>query len=214
VHETRALTGFHRIDIAGQANVTLVQGSAESVGIDATASTRVKTDVRDGTLQIEVEDRRHGWQWLSGAGSRKGARLTVNVRELDRIETAGAVTVVADKLNAGDLRVDLAGASTLRIGDLQAATLKLEGSGATKVEIAGKVARQQIDLSGAGAYEGARLASDEAAVDVSGAGKAVVNARNALSVEISGAGKVEYLGDPKVKQTISGIGKVARREPT
>ena len=90
--------------------------------------------------------------------------------------------------------------------------LKLDGSGATKIELGGKVTRQDIDLSGAGSYEAGQLASDEASVSVSGAGKAVVNARNALSVDISGAGKVEYFGEPKLKQSISGIGKVSRRE--
>jgi hypothetical protein len=100
----------------------------------------------------------------------------------------------------------------LRVADLQATTLKLEGSGATKVVLGGAVVHQTIDLSGAGSFEAANLASDDATVDVSGAGKAVVNARKALSVDISGAGKVEYLGDPQVKQSISGIGKVSRRK--
>jgi len=47
---------------------------------------------------------------------------------------------------------------------------------------------------------------------MSGAGKAVVHAKNTLSVDISGAGVVEYIGDPKLRQTISGIGKVRRKE--
>jgi hypothetical protein len=211
VHETRALTGFHRIEIAGQATVTLIQGDSEGVSIDAPASTDVHTDVHDGKLDIEVSDRRHGWQWF-GRTSGHSPKITINLRQLDRLETAGAVSVGADKLHGETLRFDLAGASSLRIGELQATTLKLDGSGATKIEIAGKVTRQDVDLSGAGSYAAAQLSSDDASVEVSGAGKAVVNARNTLAVDISGAGKVEYVGDPKLKQTISGIGKVARRE--
>lgn len=211
VHEARPIAGFHRVDIAGQAAVTLVQGATEGVAIDAPASMRVATDVRDGTLTIEVKDRRESWQWLSGRGAR-GARITINLRDLDRLGTAGAITLTAERLNAGELKLDLAGASTVRVGDLQASALKLEGSGATNVTIAGKVARQDIRVSGAGSYDGGRLVSDEAAVAVSGAGKAVVDARSKLSVDISGAGTVEYLGHPEVKQSISGIGKVSRRE--
>ena len=211
VHETRPLAGFHQIDVAGQVTVTLVQGESEGVSLDAPASIRVRTEVRNGTLVIEAEDRRHAWEWLSGRASR-ASRVTINVRNLDRIETAGAVTVVADKLAAEELRIDLSGASTVRIGELEATALKLDGTGATKVEIAGKVARQEVRVSGAGSYDAGRLASAEASVDVSGAGKAVVDARDRLSVAISGAGKVEYSGNPKVKQTISGIGKVTRRD--
>ena len=156
-----------RLDIAGQAAVTLIQGSAEGVSIDAPASMRVQTNVRDGTLTIEVRDRREAWQWLSGRDSRE-ARITIDLRDLDRVETAGAVTLTAERLKAGQLHFDLAGASTVRIGDLQANNLKLEGSGATNVTIAGKVARQDIHVSGAGSYDGGRLASEEAAVEVSG----------------------------------------------
>jgi hypothetical protein len=212
VHEARSLAGFHAIDITGQATVTLVQGASEGVTVDAPASTRVRTEVREGTLVIEVSDRKGSWQWLSGRGPGAGARITVNLRELDRLEGAGAVSVLADKLEIGELYVDLAGVCTMKIGELEATTLKVDGSGATKMQIAGKVARQEIDLSGAGSYDGGQLASDEASVDVSGAGKAVVNARKSLSVDISGAGKVEYFGDPALKQTISGIGKVSRRQ--
>lgn len=211
VHEARPVERFHRLDIAGQATVTLVQGSTESVSIDAPASMRVQTGVSDGTLTVESRQRSATWPWLPGRNTR-GAQITINLRDLDRVETAGAVTLIAQRLNAGELYFDLAGASTVRIGTLQATRLKLEGSGATKVTIGGTVARQDIHVSGAGSYDGARLASDDAAVEVSGAGKAVVDARNKLAVDISGAGTVEYLGHPEIKQSISGIGKVTRRD--
>jgi len=211
VHETRPLAGFHRLDISGQATIELVQGSDEGVTIDAPASAKVRTEVRGGTLVIEAADRGHVFQWLSGRRSGRSVRVQVNLRSLDRVEAAGAIVIVAESLRSDALFLDLAGACSLRVGDLQATSLKLDGSGATKAELAGKVVRQQVDLSGAGAYEAARLESDDAMVDVSGAGKAVVNARNALSVDISGAGKVEYLGNPQLKQSISGIGKVTRR---
>jgi hypothetical protein len=212
IHETRDLAGFHRIEINGQVNVTLVQGAGEGVTVDAPASARVRTDVRDQTLVVEARDQPHLWRWLAGSKGGRTPRVTINVRDLDRVEAAGAVRLSAENLKATTLHVDLSGACTLTIRDLQATTLKLEGSGATRVDIAGNVVRQDVDLSGAGSYRAEKLASDEATVEVSGAGKAVVNARNALTVDISGAGKVEYIGDPKLKQTISGIGKVSRRD--
>jgi len=216
VREDRAATGFHRLEIDGHAEVTLVQGAAEGVTVEAPSSMlrRVRTEVRDGTLFIDAAEQRRMWQWFSGRRGRRTPRITVNLREVDRIEVAGAVTVAADGLKAGELRLDLAGACSLKIRDLQATTLRLDGSGAIKAEVAGKVQRQRVDLSGAGSFQASKLASDEAVIEVSGAGKAVVNAANSLVVDISGAGAVEYLGDPKVKQSISGIGKVRRREPS
>jgi len=216
VREDRAATGFHRLEIDGQVEVALVQGAAESVTVEAPSSMlrRVRTEVRDGTLFIDAAQQHRTWQWFSGRRGRRTPRITINLREVDRIEVAGAVTVAADSLKAGELRLDLAGACSLKIRDLQATTLRLDGSGAIKADVAGKVQRQRVDLSGAGSFQASKLASDEAVIEVSGAGKAVVNAANSLEVDISGAGAVEYLGDPKVKQSISGIGKVRRREPS
>jgi hypothetical protein len=213
--ETRVASGFHRIEINGSASVTLVQGAAEGLTIEATAGAlaHIQTDVHGDTLHIDIGSMHSMWQWFSGRNAGPTPRITIRLRELDRIEAAGAVTLDADSLRSGDLRLDFAGACNLKLRDLEATSLRLEGSGATKVELAGKVARQRVDLSGAGSYQAERLVSSDAVVSVSGAGKAVVNASNSLAVEISGAGKVEYLGDPKLRQSISGIGKVARRDP-
>jgi hypothetical protein len=214
--ETRPATGFHRIDIDGKFEVTLVQGDAEGVTVEATAAAlpRIRTQVRGGTLVVEGVDSRSIWDWFSAKGSGRPSRVTIRVRDLDRIDAAGTVTVNADSLKTNELRLDLTGVCTIEIRDLQAASLRLDGSGAIKATIGGKVHRQEVDLSGAGSYLADGLASDEASVDVSGAGKAVVNAKSTLEVDISGAGKVEYLGDPKIKQSISGIGKISRREPS
>jgi hypothetical protein len=216
VREDRPATGFHRLEINGQVEITLVQSAAEGVTIEAPSSIlrRVRTEVRDGTLVISAAEQHRTWQWFSGRRARHTPRITVNLREIDQIEAAGAVTVAADSLKAGELKLDLAGACSLKIRDLQATTLRLDGSGAIKANIAGKVQRQRIDLSGAGSFQASKLASDEAVIEVSGAGKAVVNAASSLEVDISGAGAVEYLGDPKVKRSISGIGKVRRRSPS
>lgn len=211
--ETRVATGFRRIEISGQVNATLVQGDAEGVTIEAPAASlaRVRTEVHGDTLQVEVSEGRSIWGWFSGRGAGRTPHVTIRLRELDRLEVAGAVTVDADNLHSNSLLLDLAGACTLKFGDLQASTLRLDGSGAIKIDIGGKVARQKIDLSGASSYQAERLVSGDAVVDVSGAGKAVVNASNSLAVDISGAGKVEYVGDPQLKQSISGIGKITRR---
>ena len=178
----------------------------------ATLLRRIRTEVRDGTLVIEAAQEHRGWGWLTGSGTSKPARLTVNLRELDKVEAAGAVNISAGSLKANALYLDVAGATKLRIDDLQATQLRLDGAGATKADIRGKVARQDIDLSGAGSYDAGQLVSDDARVDVSGAGKALVNVRKTLKVDIAGAGKVEYIGDPELRQSISGVGKVTKRE--
>src|SRR5207302_3833338 len=98
MREDRAVTGFHRLEIVGQIDVTLVQGAAEGVTVEGPSSLlrRVRTEVREGTLFIEAAEQRRGWPWFSGRHGRHTPRITVNLREVDRIGVAGAVTVAAD----------------------------------------------------------------------------------------------------------------------
>ena len=211
--ETRVLTGFSRIEIVGMADVRLRQGTTEGATVEATGRLlpRIRTEVRDQTLFIDVAQERQWSDWMHWSGPRRTPRVTVDFIKLERLESAGAVKIAAESIRADELRLDFSGASSVRIANLQASGLRLEGSGATKVELAGKVGTQFVDLSGAGSYSATGLESDRAEVHVSGAGKAFVNAKTSLAVEISGAGLVEYLGDPKLEQDISGVGKVRRR---
>ena len=211
--ETRVLTGFSRIEVYGTAEVRLRQGTTEGATIEAAAKTlpRIRTEVRDRTLFIDVAQERQWSDWMHWSVTRRTPRVTVDFIKLDQLESAGAIKLAADDLRADELRLDFSGASTVRIGNLQASQLRLEGSGATKAELAGKVGTQVVNLSGAGSYRASGLESDRAELHVSGAGKAFVNARTSLAVEISGAGVVEYLGNPKLEQDISGVGKVRRR---
>jgi hypothetical protein len=214
VTEPRNLTGFHRIEADGQLDITLVQGDKEGVVVEAAASvlTMIRTDVRAGTLVISVRSDRGVLDWLSGRALVKPVRVTINFRELDRIEIAGTASIVAESIKATELRLDFSGACDLRIADLRAQKMVLDGSGSIKARIGGAVARQSIDLSGAGSYDGRELTSEDTVVELSGAGKVLVNASKTLSVDISGAGLVEYAGDPKLRQTISGFGKIVRRD--
>ena len=214
LRETRAVSVFSRIQIDGQADITLRQGTTEGITVEATAQglKQIHTDVHGRTLRIGLVDQSHWWQWITGGSATRTPRITINLIQLERIEAAGAVNIVADSLKANELRLDFAGACKLKIGDLQATKLRLDGAGAIKAEIAGKVAEQDIDLSGAGSYQAVDLVSDSIALQVSGAGKAVVNAKTSLKADISGAGLVEYTGNPRVEQDISGIGKIRRRQ--
>ncbi|MGH8852382.1 MAG: head GIN domain-containing protein [Casimicrobiaceae bacterium] len=211
--ESRAVSGFSRIEIDGQADVMLRQGSTEGVTIEAPARSlkQIRTEVRDRTLKIDLADQGgHWWQWIFGAAPRT-PRITIDFIQVEHLEAAGAITLVADRMKAKDLRLDFAGACKLRIADLQATTLRLDASGAVKADIAGDVTEQHIDLSGAGSYQAGDLVSDTVLLQVSGAGKAIVNAKTLLRAGISGAGLVEYIGNPKVERDISGIGKIRRR---
>ena len=213
VTEQRVLPPFSRIAIEGFAEVTLVRGNTESVTVEGPSKqlASVRTDVRSGTLTIANNQSRRWWSELLGGGAR-AARVTVTYREIEAIDAAGAVKLRADRLKTERLKVSASGATSLKISDLETKELLISGSGAIKVEVIGRATSQNIDISGAGNYRAAELASDDARVTVSGAGRVVVQAEKTLRIDLSGAGSVEYIGNPKVTQQISGAGRVKRRD--
>jgi hypothetical protein len=210
--EHRAVDPFTKIEVDGQADVTLVQGPQEALVIEAPHRQlkTVRTEVRDGTLVVSTDDARRWWSGLFGRGPRT-PRITVTFRELDTLRATGAVKVRTDRLQAGRMTVAVTGAAALKLTGLAVDELAFAGSGAVKAEVAGHATTQKVTISGAGDYRGAGLASEHATVTVSGAGRVVVNAAKTLQVGLSGAGSVEYIGEPELTQQVRGAGRVKRR---
>jgi hypothetical protein len=210
----RVVPSFTRIEIAGNAEVTLVQGNDESVALPAIPKKGggyVSAEVRNGTLYIEAVDRSHWWDIAIG-GSSRPLPIVVSFKTLKAITAAGTVRLNAASLKADDLKVTGAGGTAIRIDDLSARQLHLTGAGALRADVAGRVDQQEVTISGAGDFRGGKLVSRDATVNVAGAGKVLVNVEQTLDATISGAGSVEYVGDPKVTQRVSGVGRVKRRE--
>ncbi len=211
--EERALPPFTRLAVGGIADITLVQGAAESVRFETSARQkgRVHIEVRDGTLHVDSAPSGRFLSFLFGGGPRP-LRATITFRDLEAVDVSGAVKLRAEGWKAEKVAFSVSGEATLRIADLDVRELALSASGAVKADLAGRATAQRIEISGAGDYRAAGLASDSARVAVSGAGKVLINVAKTLKVAIAGAGTVEYLGDPTVTQDISGVGRVRRRE--
>lgn len=211
--ERRTVAPFTRLAIEGYAEATLIRGDSESVTVEAPQKqlAQLRTEVAGGTLTIGSGQARRWWSDLFGGGARP-ARVTVTYRDLEAISANGAAKIRADRLKADRLDVTAAGATSLRFADLDTRELSVRGSGAMKAELSGRTAGQEIAISGAGDYRALDLASDDARITVSGAGRVAVHAERTLAIGITGAGSVEYTGNPKVTQQISGAGKVRRRD--
>jgi hypothetical protein len=210
---TQALPPFRRIDVAGTATITLVQGTAESIALPATPGkgNALDADVRNGTLYLEAADNTRWWDWLLGRSGRAPA-VVITFKDLESIATAGGVRISAREIKVPALRISGAGGTQVTIEDLATGQLRLTGAGALKADLAGTADVQNVTITGAGDYRGGKLVSQDATVTVAGAGKVVVNAQKTLKATISGAGSVEYLGNPDVTKNVSGAGSVRRRE--
>jgi len=214
--QTVSVTGFHKLRVDGEAVITLVKGNAETLTVEAPQ--RQRKDIRieideDGLLHIRTRVEHDWWGHLFGS-PRKTPRLTLVYRDLDSIDLRGTVKLESEGLRSPHLDIAVSGTASIDMRGLDTDTLRLDGSGAMKAHLAGRASSQHIVISGAGKYESPSLMSDDAHVQLAGAGKVIVHAAKTLDVNISGAGKVDYIGDPRVTQHISGAGRVQRQGAT
>ena len=211
---TRTLPPFKRLEVAGAAEVTLVQGTAEGIAITSPARRggQVRAEVRGDTLYIDSGNSSRWWDLFLGGGGARSGQVVVTFKDLEAIAAAGAVKLASAEIKVPELKIAGAGGTSLKIDNLQCGQLKLSGAGGLKAELAGRVTEQTITIAGAGEYRGGKLVSQNATVTVAGAGQVVINAEKTLNATISGAGSVDYIGDPKVTERVSGVGRVRRRD--
>lgn len=207
--EVIPVSGFNGIHFKAVGKVMLSQGETEGLTIQADPEVRalIHSEVKDGILKITQET-----DWKDWTGFRlidKGmTTFHVTMKEIKSITFLGVGSVDSADIKSDSLSIILSGPGTVTIGSVKANALNIEISGVGSVDIAGTCADQNITLSGAGSYQGARMESARTTIKLSGVGNAKVWANETLDATISGAGGIEYYGEAKVNQKVSGLGVI------
>jgi hypothetical protein len=181
--QTRDIADFTRIDNQDSVDLRLRIGEPQRVRVLAGEKVidRVRTEVRDGTLQVTFDD--GGWGGDDVVVEASVPRLTSVVAS-----GSGDIDAVGIDANAFELRSD----------------------GSADLDLEGTVGRLTVDLDGSGDADLDRLAAREARVAVDGSGDADVRAEETLDVRVDGSGDVRYHGDPQLTQFVDGSGDLSR----
>lgn len=183
--ETRAVSGFTKVDAGGAVNIEIVAQKDFGVAVEADDNllANIKTEVSGDTLKIYSED------------------------------TISPKTPINVKISMPAIEgLDLSGASSGNISSVKADALELKASGASKIRIDGATNELTADASGASTIDAESLQTQDADVEASGASRATVAASGELNVEASGASKIVYVGEPKnIKQNSSGASSVTKK---
>ena len=186
VTETREVSGFTAVNLAGVGHLIIDQTGSESMRVTADDNILpyIETRVSGQTLIISIRD---------NTTFNNVTELTyqVTAETIDKLELNGAGEVEVMNLDGQDWQATLAGGGN--------------------ITVSGKVETQKAELNGAGAYNAEDLQSQTATVHQNGAGIAVVQVSEQLDVNINGLGSVEYIGSPTVKKEINGLGTVSQR---
>lgn len=184
--EEREVSDFTSVSLQGLGKLVIDQTGSESLSVTADDNflPYIETEVRGRELIITVQNN-------TTLTDITDLTFHLTVKAIDNLELTGA----------GDIEV-------LHL-DNEAWNVNLSGAG--NITISGQVDTQTIVISGAGGYNAEALSSQNASVEHSGVGMAVVQVSESLDVNISGLGSVEYIGEPAVTQTITGLETVNQR---
>jgi hypothetical protein len=177
--QTRDVAAFTRIDNGTSVDVRLHVGPAQHVQVRAGEKVidDVRTEVRDGTLQVTFDH--DGW-------GGDDVVVDATVPKLTGIVASGSGDIDADGIDAD--------------------AFELRSDGSADIELDGTTERLDVFLDGSGDAELDGLAARAARVVVDGSGDADVRAAERLQVDLDGSGDVRYHGDPALTRNVDGSG--------
>lgn len=202
--EMRSMEPFTKIYAAGSGTLVLTIADEYSVRVESEKNLlpHLSTAVINGQLTIQP---------LEAITPTKPIVYYVSLKKLEELHLSGAFDVLNESpLHFDKLKVDIAGVCRLKLDHISGNLLEVSLLGASSMRVKGVVVRQRVDLSGAAEYEALELPSDEAEVQISGAGESSLDVKNRLKVDITGAGLVRYKGSPTISSDISGAGTIER----
>jgi len=181
-NEKREVEDFEAIEVGGIFEVEVVAQKDFSVEVEADDNLLqyIRTEVRDGKLQISTDKR------ISPKGS---IHVRVSAPNIDNLEVSGV-----SKVSLANVKND---------------SLKVDASGASKIKVDGETKNLEVELSGASKLDAESLKAENVDVDGSGASSANVNVSGDLKADLSGASRVTYTGNPKnLEKSTSGASSV------
>jgi hypothetical protein len=181
--ESRDVSGFSRVTLAGVGHLIIEHGAVEALEISADDNILPLF-----TAEVYGDELVIGTVGKTFSSAHKPVfRLTV--AELDALSVTGAA------------------AAEVRGLDTQRFAIRIDGAAA--VTAAGRADEQDVFISGVASYDARALDARAVHLDVSGVCGVMVRAREILDGWVGGQSTVEYLGSPTVNVNVTEGGAVS-----
>lgn len=199
-------TGFESIDVSGAIHVILRQDSLFSVNVETDNNLHEFIEVSNDGKTLRIHTRRN-----TNLDPSEEIKVFVSAPNYKNLEAAGACSYTSENRIAGNekIAIDMSGACTATLS-LNAPETNIELSGASSVTISGETKNLVIDGSGSTHVKAYELLSENADVEMSGAGSAEIFASVKIDASVSGATHVFYKGNATVNANSSGAGSVSK----
>lgn len=207
ISQNRAITGFNSVDVSSAIELFVTQDSAYTVKVETDNNLQSFVEVyKDGDV-LNVHQRNNTSLEPTGGT----IKVYVTAPMFRELQASGACTIKGtNKISSSQpLDISLSGASQV-ILDVTAPNIELDLTGASKVDLRGQTRDLSIDGSGSSDINAFDLLSENANVNLSGAGHADVYASVKLDAHATGAANVNYKGNASVNSNTSGAGSVKK----
>lgn len=212
--ETRGVPEFQAITVAADVEVTVQQGSQQSLTLTAEDSVLA---LLEAVVEAGTDAPTLVLRYKRGANvyTPYKVRATVVVPRLSAVKVASSADVRLEAFNTPSLKLSVVGSGDIRAHGLTAEELQVSVAGSVAgsggVHGSGSVRRLKVSVAGSGDVRLAELRADDVVVGIAGSGDVVVQAQATLDVSIVGSGDAQYSGAANVKQSVRGSGTIRQR---
>jgi hypothetical protein len=201
--QNREVKSFSEIKIEGLFDVTISQGSKESVTVETDANLQEFVEVVNDGNALTVRNGK--------ANFKKVTKMEIHIvlKDVSKISAYGLGDIKSEstlKLNSLELKISGVGDASFQ---LDCDRLDLNYGGVGDVKLSGKAKTVKMNSSGVGDVHAYDLAVTDLKLNQSGVGDTKVSVNGELTIDFSGVGAVSYKGNPTSKNiTKTGIGSV------
>ncbi len=211
--ESRAVANFSQVTLALPANVTITQGSTESLTISADDNLLplMTTRVVNNELLIEGDNNR-------GFSTKREIKIRLMVKTLNGLNIKGSGDVSGDQLNSDKFNISILGSGDVKFNTIRAdmLTIGIVGSGDINVN---NVEAKSLDtrVQGSGDVKFGEVKAGQVSIAVAGSGDiSAAGTADKVIIELSGSGDVRagrlIARDVDVKVVASGDADVYATE--
>ncbi len=201
----RVVSGFSGIELEGNGNVYLSQGSP---------SVKIITDSNIQDLVLTKMDGENLVIYSEENISPSKLDIYISMPNCKELEIDGSGSILSQTALSGDeLEIEIDGSGSVNLAEIKYVELDIELDGSGNISVAGKVNETEIEQNGSGDINLLDCVSQSSKIELNGSGNISVNVENLFVAELNGSGDILYKGKPKEVRTMqNGSGNIRNLE--
>lgn len=197
--EERDVPDFDGLQVASGIRATVEIGPRRPVRVEADDEILPLLEIRveDGALRVgfKPDTRFHGEHRVS---------VSIQTPRLRAVAASGGSVVRATMTRAEESALEASGGSELHLRGVDANHLAIQGSGGSVVEVDGRAATLDLQISGGTRLLGPNLCLKDVVVQASGGSQGELRADGRIRGSLSGGSELHVRGGAKAKVAASG----------